>query len=438
MLDVFYAMEETHLEAFVNFKSDLDKLKSMATPAQIDQVKSAVQELQLSTGQSFTLDEQSGVATIPVFGTLTPRPEVCVSLTDGSQTIYSTITESIKMCEEMPSVKEITLLFGTPGGYVSGVDQVALAIKTCSKKTTGIVGDMACSAGFWLASQCDSIGAQTKLSQVGSIGVLVEVVDRSKLDADNGIKRHVLTSKNAPEKFQDISTKDGRNKIVERLTDIEKVFISRVAEGRNVSEDEVKENFGKGGVLLAEDALKAGMIDFIQEEIGTKTQGKTNKVAENKQDIKLDVPVNNNKPPKEDIKMSNLNELLAENSGANAEYKLLIAAAEKAGHKAGEKKINDRIDASKNFLSNEKYPTMGPVALKVLSGEIDHSAITIAVAAIDAQTQATASDDAADETKKQGDTPPENVKKINDSGVCETNEDFEAELARSKEQNGVK
>ena len=66
MIDVLFAMEETALQSFVNFKSDIDKLRAVATPDQIDKVKSALKEFELSTGQYFSFDEETGIATIPI------------------------------------------------------------------------------------------------------------------------------------------------------------------------------------------------------------------------------------------------------------------------------------------------------------------------------------------------------------------------------------
>lgn len=433
MLEVLYAMEEAALQSYVSFKSDIDKLRSIATPDQIDKVKSAVQELQLSTGQFFTLDEESGIAQIPIMGTLTPKAEICVSLTDGSQTIYSSIVEAISKAEMLPSVKEIHFIFDTPGGYVSGVDSAAIAIKNSKKPTKAIVVGMACSAGYWLASQCDEIIAATPLAQVGSIGVLVEVIDRSKMDEDNGIKRYVLTSENAPEKFPDVGTKAGRDKVIKRLTDIEKVFISRVAEGRGVSSDEVKEKYGRGAVLIASDAISAGMIDSVKEKVffddTSKDREDDDMFSSSGNDFSpAATPGKVNKKKEEGKNMPTLKELLAQNPGAMEEYNNSLSAAEKKG----EEKITARIDAAKNYIANKDYPTVSSIALDVITGKVESSVLTATVAAIDHVKQSQASSAAADETNKNGDTPPETEKNKREDGICETEEDFQAELERLK------
>ena len=68
--------------------------------------------------------------------------------------------------------------------------------------------------------------------------------------------------------LMDILAKDQDLRI--SLDTMEDMFISRVAEGRSaalsreVSKEEVISNFGRGGLLLAESALSAGMIDAVE------------------------------------------------------------------------------------------------------------------------------------------------------------------------------
>ena len=325
MIDVMYLMTEDAVNSFVQFKTDLEKLRAIATPEQIQGVKASVIEMQTSTGQHFTVDEEARTAIIKVSGKLTPRPEICVSLHDGSQTIYSTIVESIAQAELMPTVEKIRIEFDTPGGYADGIEKAALAIKQCKKPTEGIVTGMACSGGFWLLSMCDTKIAATPLAQVGSIGVIVEAIDRSAQDKESGIKRYVLTSKNAPDKFNDIGTEKGRKGIVNRINDIERVFIKRVAEGFGISEETVLNDFGKGGVLIAEDALKVGMIEKIDE-------GKMNSIESVKNGDNRTEDIKINKKNSEEVSMS-LKELLNQNPEAKAEYeasKIAVASDERA------------------------------------------------------------------------------------------------------------
>ena len=337
MANFLYAMEENSLRNFVSFKTQMEKLQAMATPAQIDKVKAAVEEINLRSGQSFEVDDVSGVANIPISGTLTPRAEICTSLSDGSQTLYSTIVQAIKQAEKMPSVREIHFIIDSPGGFVSGLDMASLAIRDCKKPTIAMVTGMAASAAYWLASQCDQVIALTPIAEIGSIGVLVELVDRSEADKNEGLQRYVLTSKNAPEKFQDIGTKEGRDKVITRITEIESIFISRVAKGRKVSLNKVKEDFGQGSVLIAKDALKAGMIDAVEDNDSLLFQARC---PEKKRKTKEEVSMN-------------LTDLLKSNPEAKAEIEASKKTAIAEGIKAEKARVNELLKISGATVSDE-------------------------------------------------------------------------------------
>lgn len=341
MANFFYAMEENALNNFVAFKTQMEKLRAIATPAQIDKVKAAVEELRLSSGQSFEVDEDTGIAIISISGTLTPRAEICTSLSDGSQTLYSTIIEAVAKAERMPSVTEIHFLIDSPGGFVSGLDPAAIAVRDCKKPTVAMVAGMACSAAYWLATQCDRIVALTPVAEIGSIGVLVEAVDRSEADKNDGLKRYVLTSRNAPEKFQDVATEDGRNKIIARLTEIESIFISRVADGRNIKAEDVKNKFGKGGVLIAEDALKVGMIDAITESNRILPESNGGQVEEKKSTKEVS------------MKSITLEDFLKQNPEAKVEFEASKKAAIAEGVAAEKARINSLLDLSGSIVSDE-------------------------------------------------------------------------------------
>lgn len=205
-----------------------------------------------------------GVGVIPVHGTL------------GSWwgTYYEDIRASIAEFEADPMIGRIVFDINSPGGYVNGVAETAQMIKDCPKPTEARVSYMAASGAYWLASQCDKIVATTKVASFGSIGVITDFWDESKHDEQHGFKHIVITSTDAPNKYIDPATEKGYNEILSELDHIHAVFAEAVASGRGVDIDTVNEKFGKGGILFAEDALKAGMIDAIainMEDAMTKT-----------------------------------------------------------------------------------------------------------------------------------------------------------------------
>lgn len=191
-------------------------------------------------------------------------------------TAYNDIIESLKIAQENPIVKKIRLIMDTPGGEVKGTDDVFQAVQAAKKEKPVIAENhgMVASGGYWIASAATQIIATSPSNETGSIGIIVAALDFTKSMEKDGVKLIVLTSKNAPDKAPDITKKEGRDLIQERINALERVFISRVAEGRGITIEHVQQNFGQGALLIAQDpdnsnpdALSVGMIDAVDAKI---------------------------------------------------------------------------------------------------------------------------------------------------------------------------
>lgn len=213
----------------------------------------------------YAIDE-AGDAHIPIVGELTPRAQTdaCGAYTAEALTEYGYIIAASQAADADDNVSAVVFDVDSPGGYVDGLDAAAQAMARIKKPTEARVHGMAASAAYWLASQADQIVAASPAVQVGSIGVAAEEFDEDEYLAKHGVVHRVYTSTDAPDKRPDTSTPEGQAKIVAQLDALHKVFVSRVAEGRNVTPKKVNEDFGRGGVLIARDALAAGMIDHIE------------------------------------------------------------------------------------------------------------------------------------------------------------------------------
>src|SRR5574344_407218 len=206
--------------------------------------------------------DKDGSAHIPVTGMLTPKASPC-DMFGGDSTEYSFIEQATFEAGFDPTVRSIIYDINSQGGHVDGVDECAQAIASSVKPTEAHVHSLCASAAYWLASQCARIVAMTPAAQVGCIGVVTEIEDSSEADKTNGIQRITLVSSHAPDKRPDVKTDEGKAVIMRELDDTENVFISRVAQGRGTTIDNVQNTYGHGSVVIASDALKAGMIDEI-------------------------------------------------------------------------------------------------------------------------------------------------------------------------------
>lgn len=343
------------------------------------------------------LEVVDGVAHIPVVGMLTTEVDPCSAFFGGAVTTYAFIAESVRIAEENPRVEKIRFDFNSGGGTVEGVEFASNAIFNASKPTEGVVHYMAASACYWLASQCDTLIASGVTSSVGSIGVVVEFLDTSKRDEKEGVKRVSITSTDAPLKRIDATTDAGKSVIVERLDEIHNIFISHISRGQNVSADFINENYGKGGMLIAEKALKAGMIDSI-EGVSVGTSSFRENVAAVAEDHEP-------KTPKNEEKMG-LMDYLAENPQAKAEYEKAVSDAV-AQAKADTTKENQELFAKvAPIIKSEAYTeTTKGVAMKVLTGERPAWALEDAVSAEDERNEKAKSEEVAE--NQPAETPAE-------------------------------
>ena len=101
------------------------------------------------------------------------------------------VEEMIEDAERDPSITKIIFKVDSPGGCSVGVPEVSKRIKNCTKETIGFTEKEACSAAFWMASQCDTLYA-TPSSTVGSVGVYIAYADESGAYANAGVKMNVI------------------------------------------------------------------------------------------------------------------------------------------------------------------------------------------------------------------------------------------------------
>jgi ClpP class serine protease len=242
---------------FAKYKSDLEIAKNI----NLDMF--AAQSMQKMQGfgqpdkpeKKYKVDEK-GNAKFEISGVLNSKRSFLDMLFGYAPSMtYPEIIESLQEIENDPSIKSLEVFFNTPGGYSSGVDEVAVAFQLFSKPKTAYVGQQMASAGYYLGSQFDKIVATSEASQIGSIGTMVQYWQSPE--------QYSFRSSDAPKKNPDPTSEIGKKFIVEQLDEIQSLFLQRVSEGRNISIDKIKSDYGQGGVFLAKRALESGMIDEI-------------------------------------------------------------------------------------------------------------------------------------------------------------------------------
>ena len=206
-------------------------------------------------GNSRVLTLAGNSAEIAIKGTLTKSPDFMAMLFGGGNTTYTEIVSAIAAAEQDDNITDITLSIDSPGGAFDGLFDALASIQSAKKPIKAVVGGMAASAAYAIASQADTIVASNVASRIGSIGVAAEFnVNKNSV---------ILTSTDAPKKRPDVTTAAGKEMVVEELDALHEIFVEAIAKGRGVSIDTINGGFGQGATLLADDALKRGMIDSV-------------------------------------------------------------------------------------------------------------------------------------------------------------------------------
>ena len=218
----------------------------------------------------------NGTAVVPVMGVL------------GDWMPYSYITGMIEKALKRDDINEIVLLIDSPGGAVAGLFDSCRFIEKASKKKkcTAYVTGMACSAAYAIATACDEIFMMED-AEVGSCGCYAHAVEYSDAYFEKeGFLHRVFRSKCSPKKNCSVITDEVEAEAFQEEIDaLGEKYLRYVAKRRKCAYSDALENFGKGGVLMGEKAIAAGMVDGIKtlEELGIEEADtgstKTNKVA---------------------------------------------------------------------------------------------------------------------------------------------------------------
>lgn len=146
-------------------------------------------------------------------------------------------------------------------------------------KMIGYVDGMAASAGYGLLSACHEIVVNPE-AEVGSVGVVVSLMNNSKHLEKEGFERTFITAGSEKVPYdKDGSFREGfLSDIQESVDTLYEKFTSHVASMRNIDVQTVIDTQAK--IMKAEKALEIGFIDKIMEEdefqeyLGIKPKGK--------------------------------------------------------------------------------------------------------------------------------------------------------------------
>jgi protease-4 len=177
----------------------------------------------------------------------------------------STVARWIRAARNDGSVKAIVLRVDSPGGSSVGSDviwrEVALARKV--KPVVVSMSDVAGSGGYWIAMAATKIVAQPQ-TLTGSIGVLAGKFSIDGLLGKLGITSEKLAFGEKADIFSPFRpfTPDERKVLKEEILWTYERFLSKAAEGRGLTRDEV-DAVGKGRVWTGRQAKDRKLVDEL-------------------------------------------------------------------------------------------------------------------------------------------------------------------------------
>jgi protease-4 len=172
---------------------------------------------------------------------------------------------SLKKAREDDRIKAVVLRINSPGGSALASELIWREIELTKKVKPVIVsmGNLAASGGYYIACNADKIIAEPT-TITGSIGVFGMLPNGKALAEKIGVNaEQVVTNKNAVTySFYEPMSEDQHAFIKEGIIDIYELFTSRVADGRGMSQDDVKA-IAQGRVWTGIDAVKNGLVDEL-------------------------------------------------------------------------------------------------------------------------------------------------------------------------------
>jgi protease-4 len=175
------------------------------------------------------------------------------------------VRQQVNALADNNQVSEVLVLVDSPGGQVSGVHDLHMAIARAAerKRVTAFIEDMGASGAYYAIAGASEI-VMNPAGLCGSIGVFMVVVDASRHFKDRGIEFLTIASgklKGGREWGERIS-QEQIDQLQKRVDSQAALFVAAVAKGRRMTAAKVNE-IADGRVWVGAQAVAAGLVDRI-------------------------------------------------------------------------------------------------------------------------------------------------------------------------------
>jgi len=260
IIDVMDAVEHKLMDASMYRDEVIDIVREKAGTASEDELEllafSKFAKKRFYEDQVLVKEDDPNVAVILAEGGIS---------TNGDGMTSEEICELFKEVRANESIQTVVFRVNSPGGSALASDEIWREVKLTNevKKVIVSMGDVAASGGYYVSAGATAIFAEPN-TITGSIGVFGVIPYTGKMLEDNlgltfdraSTNEHSIMTTNRK------LTEDELAMIQESVDDIYDDFLSRVAEGRGMTKDQVNV-IARGRVWTGRDAKDIGLVDEL-------------------------------------------------------------------------------------------------------------------------------------------------------------------------------
>lgn len=204
------------------------------------------------------------VAVIPLSGPIFPKANMLTAMSGA--TSLEVFRGQFREALADEKAESIVLDINSPGGMVDMVPETFEEIFAArgQKPIVAVANVDANSAAYFIGVAAAEF-IVTPSGSVGSVGVWHAHEDWSKHDEAFGVKTTLVSAgkfKVEGNPFEPLGD-EAREALQATVDDYYEMFVTAVAKGRGTTVQAVRSGFGEGRVVLAADALAAGMVDQV-------------------------------------------------------------------------------------------------------------------------------------------------------------------------------
>ena len=236
-------------------------------------IKLTAAEIEAATGARAAQADTSrtassgAVAVLPIYGVISQRISMMDDLCGEGGSSTERVSDAFAALMADPSVGAIVLDIDSPGGSVYGTMELAEQIFQArgTKKIVAVADSLAASAAYWIGSAAEDFYI-TPGGEAGSIGVFAMHEDYSEMLAAMGIKTTFIKAGKYKTEGNPYGPLDEEAQafMQSRVDDYYDSFVKAVARNRKTSQDSVRNGYGQGRCLGADDAVKSGLCDAVR------------------------------------------------------------------------------------------------------------------------------------------------------------------------------